>query len=368
MHPPSRIPSADDMLSFLLRHIVDPPKDEAPACPTQVSFIDDAVTSALAPHLRRLRIQVETLTLADGLTDYIKRFSDRMINDDRALRSESAERPGLLSVPHVTPDLLSQLMVAATSMYKAQPWQNIPEHVALRVLLPADSNKRRERFFLTVLGSDEKVMGFALMPSLHDLRKKYRRTVLHRTGEMEAEPDLRIAPDVLVCASCGRRVVEQIDQDGRRFVYRCAGCKRLLYCDQTCQRRDWSRNHRYECKQAAQDSEFVFRRDEWGWLKRELACLFVDPTAVPFDDLDGFEQYKWPFVDNQSPPLYPVAFASVQGAAARVTLPTQREIQIMVDVARTLMECVRTPPKDGVIHFSSGVSVSVAENLADSLP
>ncbi|PXF45719.1 hypothetical protein BWQ96_04487 [Gracilariopsis chorda] len=369
MRPASQPPSPTDMLSFLLSHIVDPPKNQPVALPTQVSFIDQSVTEALAPHLRRLNIEVATLTLADGLSDYVKRFSDKMISDDRATRSDTSERPGLLSVPHVSASLISKLTTAACKMYAAQPWRNIAEHLALRVLLPADSEKRRQRFFLTVLGSDEKIMGFALMPSLHDLRSKYRRAVLHRTDGLEDDGEQgRIAPDVLVCASCGRRVEEQLAEDGRRFVHRCAACKRLLYCDETCQRRDWAQRHRSECETAAADAEYVFRRDEWGWLKRELVCLFVDPTSVPFDDLDGFELFKWPFVREQSPPLYPLTFASVQGFTTRVALPTKKEIEVMIDIARTLTECVRPPPKDGVIHLASGVSISVAENLADSLP
>lgn len=369
--PPSRCPSAADLFTFLLDHIEKPPEGELSVLPSHVSFVDEAVTAAVAPHLARLRVRCETLTLADGVMDYIKRFSTKMVERGRATRSNAAERPGLLSVGGVTPAQISLLMEAAVAMHNTAPWTRIPEHVALQIRLPSHQPHQsyRQRFYVTILGSDEKVYGFALVASLAMLRDKYRRVMSNRTGNggIDVKP---IASDVYVCAACGRRVGEN-GPGSERWVNRCTGCRRLLYCDEECQRVDWRMRHMRECHEAKDDPDYVFRREQWEWLDRELALLFLDPTAIPFDDLDSFSTHRWKFINDQSPPLYPLGFVSVQasdGVTSRRDLPTADEINTMTLVAQGLTECVSTPPSDSILHLANGVSISLAENLAESIP
>lgn len=366
---PAQPPNATTLFSFLLDHIHSPPEGERSIRPTHVSFVDPAVTALVAPHLARLKIHCDSLTLADGVMDYIKKFSTRLVEADRATRSEAAERASILSIPSITPPLVKQLATSSAAMYAAQPWARIPEHVALQIRLPTASNddRYRSRFYVTVLGSDEKVFGFALLSSLNMLRDKYRRVMSKRTGNHIND----VAPtpsDVFACASCGRRVGE----DGpEHWANRCAGCHRLFYCDQTCQQNDWRHRHRDECADAKEDPQYIFKREQWAWLDREMALLFLDPTAIPFDDLDAFDKHEWPYIKDASPPLYPLPFISVQasdGITSRRDLPTEKEISIMTLVAQGLTECVSTPPADGVLHFANGVSVSLAENLAESIP
>lgn len=369
---PGQKPPADEMFLFLLRHISHPPEGEKCVRPTDVSFIDASVTQVVAPHLTRIGIRCDTLTLADGAIDYIKRYSDRLVERGRATRSDAAERPSLLSAPHVTPSQVGDFMKAAVAMFNAAPWTRIPEHVALQIRLPSPSTEDlyRQRYYVTILGSDKKVFGFALVASLTMLRDKYRRVMGKRTGDIDSSSDVRpIASDVFVCAACGRRVGE--DSGADHYVNRCAGCHRLLYCDEKCQRADWRLRHRGECQEARQNRNYLFRREQWAWLDRELALLFLDPTAIPFDDLDAFSTHSWQFVADQSPPLYPLAFASVQasdGVTTRRGLPTAEELVVMTLVAQGLTECVSTPPSDGILHLANGTSISLAENLAESIP
>lgn len=366
--PPSSKPSTAHLLGFLLDHIHQPPAGEPSVRPTHVSFVDQSAALALAPHLARLKIYCDCLTLADGVIDYIKKFSTKLVQTDRATRSEAAERAGLLSISSVRSADILALTTAAVAMYDAQPWSRIPEHVALQIRLPATPTERyRDRFYVTVLGSDEKVYGFALLPSLNRLRDKYRRVMSKRTGNTIDE-FAAVPSDVYVCASCARRVG---DENAERWVNRCAGCHQLLYCNEVCQQMDWRKRHRQECKQAIESTDFVFDRPEWAWLDRELALLFLDPTAIPFDDLDAFDHFDWPFVENASPPLYPLPFVSVQasdGFTSRRDLPNGKEVAIMTAVAQGLTECVSTPPTDSTLHLASGASISLAENLAEIIP
>lgn len=384
-NPASEKPNASSILSFLLRHISNPPSDEISKRPTHVSFVDAHVTKLLQPHLKRLKIDVGTLTIADGLDDYIKKFSNKLIEMERASRGDAAERPGLLSVKNITPLMAGEMANAAVNMFRDATWHRIPEHLALEVRLPTTGNdKYRDKYYVTVLGSDKKgVQGFALMASLSNLRDKYRRAMLSKTGntadsDEEGEQSDKVdrkksglsEEDVLLCAGCGRRVGQTFSSDGAKYVERCGGCKRLLYCNGTCQKLDWRKRHRNECEAAKDDKAYAFKRDEWAWLKRELALLFLDPTSIPFDDLEAYEEHGWRFVDFVSPPLYPLPFVTIQTKGPlgnKMDRPMAKELHYMTLIAKALTEIASPPPQEGILHLASGVSISFAENLAESI-
>lgn len=445
IHKPASLrPRPSDIFAFILDHMKTPPEGEASIHPTHISFVDRDLASALNPHLTRLKIKCEHLTMADGVMDYMAKFSDRLVEKGQATRGDSGERPGMMSSTGVTQEMVAALMRAATEMHAVQPWKRIPEHVALEVRLPSkgvmmnghlggggssSSNgdvgntiggkhnqnadggmpnqkqpsrpvidrkkiRNRDKFYVTVLGCDDSVYGFVLMSSLAMLRDKYRRVIGKRTGvdtstRLPSSDDedgslssnentdysnnafcSALASDVLVCAMCGCRVGEE-GPGTERWVNRCSACRRLYYCDEACQRKDWGLRHRKECEAAQNDSEYVFIRPEWAWIDREVALLFLDPTAVPFDDLDGFTQHGWDAVLSTSPPLYPLPVVSIQtsdGLSSRRDVPTAKEIIALTHIANGLKECVSVPPKDGTLHLTNGISVSLAENLAESIP
>lgn len=392
--PASQKPDAFAMLSFLADHVLHPPEGEARRRPTHVSFVDEGVTEVLKPMLSKLKVETGTLSLADGIQEYTKLLSNRMVELEKATRGEAAERPGILSVKGVTAQLGRDLCSAALEMFQARPWKGIPEHIALEIRLPSGDgeDRYRDRYYVTVLGSSGNVQGFALMASLTKLREKYRRAVLNKGEALQELSDedeedqgdddafgvarkghsvSQTMDDVLLCGACGRRVGESAAADGAKYVDRCGGCRRLLYCNERCQKLDWRERHRSECQQATTDPEYIFKRDEWAWLQRELALLFLDPTSIPFDDLDATEKYGWDYVQEVSPPLYPLAFATVEGTATgtnRMDRPTLKEFRFMTLIAKALTECVSPPPIEGTLHLASGVSISVAENLARSVP
>lgn len=463
IHKPASLrPRPSDIFAFILDHMKSPPDGEASIRPTHVSFVDRDLELALNPHLTRLKIKCEHLVMADGVMEYMSKFSDRLVERGQATRGDSGERPGMMSGKGVTKEMIAALMRAATEMHEVQPWKRIPEHVALEVRLPSEgvmmndrhlgsggsssssnnnssntnSNgdvgntidgkhnqyadggsmpnqkqssrpvidrkkiRNRDKFYVTVLGCDDSVYGFVLVSSLAMLRDKYRRVIGKRTGVDMSRTRLpsssssdddddnstssnnentdhsnngfcsALASDVLVCAMCGTRVGEE-GPGTERWVNRCSACRRLYYCDEVCQYKDWGLRHMMECEAAQNDSEYVFIRPEWAWIDREVALLFLDPTAVPFDDLDGFTQHGWDAVLSTSPPSYPLPVVSVQtsdGLSSRRDVPTAKEIIALTHIANGLKECVSVPPNDGTLHLTNGLSVSLAENLAETIP
>lgn len=376
--PASRRPDARALLDFLLAHISDPPAGEPRRRPTHVSFTDGAVVDACGPALKRLEIVCGFLTLADGVRDYVATFSDKLVKMERASRGDSAEQPGLLSVAGVTAESAGGLMRRAVGMYRAEPWAKVRESLSIEAVVPSmpGGKVRKLRYYVSVLGSGGKVVGFAVMASLEALREKWKRSTEGAMGDLslgeddeeeQASPEAKLGE--LLCAHCGHRVGETAEEDGCKYVHRCGACQRLLYCDEQCQKLDWGRRHREECSSALADKDFVFRRDEWTWLRRELALLFVDPTSVPFDDLDAGEEHGWPSIEDASPPLYPIAFVTIEGpggsaAGRRVDRPTAEEVHTLTLLATALTECSAPPPAGGEILLPNGVVLRVAEDLA----
>lgn len=418
IHRPASVPPPTSaLLTFLLHHISNPPSPATPIRPTHVSFVDSNVTLAVKSHLEKLAMVVDTLTLADGVSDYMRMFADKLVESDRATRSDAAERPGLLSNPSVTSDLVTKLMTRAVRMHQIQPWNRIPEYIALRVTLPLQpeyaskttTTDNKLTMYVSVLGGEGSVMGFAAVPSLSTLRQKFRRVMAGRgkaTLDVDADDtddaDIlglrRIVPtDICLCAACGAPVAsEATTEQGQtgHWAWRCAQCRFVHYCDRSCQRDDWKRRHRAECHrllEAENDGsshnytdpvqtnrtkllharrELAQARKEWSWVYRELALLFMDPTAVPFDDLDHFDTFKWPYVSSASPPLYPLPFVSVQDStsfSSRRDLPSYNEVRALTLIANALCQCTSVPSMDGSVHLDGDVVISVAENLAEAV-
>lgn len=389
IHSPASVrPGPSDLVSFLLDHMLHPPADEPRQRPTHVSFIEDEIVELCSPVMTRLKVECGMLTLADGVTEYVKMFSDKLVKNERASRGDAAEYPGILSVPGVTVKGAELLMREAVAMYRAAPWEGINESIAIEVKLPPppkSKSRGKLRYYVTVLGSGGNVKGFAVMAGLDSLRTKYRRSKEGSLAELSIDDDGEDARSKLLtgepkspestlgellCAQCGSRVGEEVEGDSCRYVNRCGGCKRLLYCDDRCQQIDWGTRHRSECALAAKDENYIFQRSEWGWLRRELALLFVDPTSVPFDDLDAGEQHGWPFIGDVSPPLHPMSFVTVEGSGdaltRKVDRPTADEVRVITMVSAALEQCTAPPPKDGDMLLANGVVLRVAEDLASS--
>lgn len=371
--PPGERPDARQLLRALLQHVISPPTGERRARPTHVSVVSERDGDLLRPHVEgRLRAELGVLTLADGVADYVRAFSDKLVEAGRATRADAADRPGILTSGKVTRTAASELAAAAVAMHGAAPWKRIADALALAIRVPSSGVV----YYASVLGgSADSVRGVALMPTLSALRAKYRRAnSLSAPAEKEK---VSVDRDALLCGACGKRVAQpaalHTNSGDGAFVHRCGGCRRVLYCDKKCQRADWKRRHRVECARVGGDADAVLdQRDEWKWMSRELALLFVDPTAVPFDDLDAFDEHDWPFIDGQGedPPYYPFAFVSVVGAslalAPRVERPNADEVEVLTAVARALVECAAPPPPDTTMHLAGGASIAVREDLRES--
>jgi len=127
------------------------------------------------------------------------------------------------------------------------------------------------------------------------------------------------------CAFCG---AEQL-----LVTYRCTQCKVAYYCNEKCQRKDWS-VHKQECYNNAlwnQKLERPFLQ------RKEMTVIYCSETAVPFDDLDLQAKYSWPLYPCEE--NFPVAFVVVvNDGETSLDRPNKEELQWLTKLCEVLVE------------------------------
>ena len=86
-------------------------------------------TSGLLPHLSRLHIKCEALSLSNGVADYLRKFSDKLFASQRFTRSDDGEQPGTLAVPGVTHNAVHAFVNEAVRMCDIGSYSRIPDDI-----------------------------------------------------------------------------------------------------------------------------------------------------------------------------------------------------------------------------------------------
>uniref|UniRef100_A0A6T6B3W4 MYND-type domain-containing protein n=1 Tax=Compsopogon caeruleus TaxID=31354 RepID=A0A6T6B3W4_9RHOD len=315
--PAGSYPDPQAILNLILDEILDPMADNPQNRPMQVAFVDSNLTDALRPVLKTLEIETTSLSRADGVSEFLQAFSQRIVEKENAAISDSSNHPGLLSVPLVTASLVHRVMTACLNMQERQPWKIIPENVGLFCYYSG------ERVVVTVLGSAGRSQGFAVTRSPRAAKHKYRKAMgLDLT---DYGPTMR-----MLCGSCGT------EPEAGSNSHRCAGCRSIFYCNENCQSRDWTAMHWNECDKLKRgDLDFVSRAC---WALRELVVLFMEESAVPFDDLDALEKYNWPTGEPPQSHLIPFVNITNLGFEPRIERPTPEELTMIRCIADGISE------------------------------
>jgi len=125
--------------------------------PTRLYVDHPEDVAALTPGLAALQVQCvyrHPLALADAV----------IADMERSLGS-ATPRPGLLSIPSVTPPLVGHLYQLAAQWYQATPWRWLNDHHPFAIrCLPEDAPR-----YAVVMGSGGEVFGLAVYETLADL-------------------------------------------------------------------------------------------------------------------------------------------------------------------------------------------------------
>ncbi|OSX69296.1 hypothetical protein BU14_1650s0002 [Porphyra umbilicalis] len=411
---PAEHPPPLELLRFALASMAEPAGDNGPRVrPDVVTFLDEATTALATPPLAAAGMEAQTLTLAEGVSEYVASLSNKMVEKDTAAVGDVSGHPGLLRSPGVTVDVLRSMHASAAAMAAARPWRYLPERLALRVTA-LDGRV----YFVSVFGSDGDATGFVAAPSLVALQAKFTRATGMGTPVLAdgVEVPSVYGGEVVLCAACGRRLAEKgrprprppcagatgRSADGAAAgddgvsgtpVNRCSRCHAVYYCGRPCQVRDWAARHHAECTDAEAGPRLA-ARPEGVWVRRELALILCDPTAVPFDDLDAIAEHGLGGMagdpDKPKPDaggvLYPVPFVTVAGAGAGgggggaagsdaagltakpgVERPGLQELELLDAVARALAE-VTEPPARGVEVAAHGLRFCTERDMSAPPP
>jgi uncharacterized protein DUF6930 len=154
-HPPTAEALFEELLQAMRRPVWGAGRARRPTR-LYVDHPEDAI--ALAPGLAALQVQCvyrHPLALADAVIADM----ERSLGPDKP-------RPGLLSIPSVTPPLLGHLYQLAAQWYQATPWRWLNDHHPFAIRCLPEASPR----YAVVMGSGGEVWGVAVYDTLADLQ------------------------------------------------------------------------------------------------------------------------------------------------------------------------------------------------------
>ena len=162
-------PTTDDLLEELLQAMRRPALGAGRARRPSRLYMDSAEDVAvLAPLLATLRIAcVYRPTLA---------MADAVMAEMEAQVGGYVARPGLVSIPSVTPPLLGHLYELAAQFYQRRPWGWFHDRHPFAIACPPEASPR----YAIVMGSGGEVFGLAVYDRLEDLRSVFTSPVAAR--------------------------------------------------------------------------------------------------------------------------------------------------------------------------------------------
>jgi hypothetical protein len=355
------------------------------------------------------------LAEAEGVREFMRRFAENLVAKGKGATSTASESPGLIQTlmlggerrdgfgaqryvlrPLAVSDATAAVAIyyrLACLWYERRPWEHVHESWLFRVESICGAQAftgsvpealRRHMRFLVVLGGE--APGFVGLPSVRAARKRYASSVcarkeanaspgictdsqeLAQSGTPSYTPSDVVAslsedniPDVVLCAYTGRVIPGP-------YAYRCSRCKNAYYLDREAQKADWQR-HAPECESMAtshalaselthlakQGPPLIFRHF---WRYAEVVQLYMEESALCFDDLDAIEEHNWP-IANKGLHAWPVPFVTVGGHSMprpSVERPNLEELSWMIAIMSWMLE------HQGIEQLQTGMQMPTWKN------
>eukprot|EP00871_Galdieria_phlegrea_P003560 jgi/Galph1/4204/GphlegSOOS_G2869.1 len=319
--PASQLPAPNSVLLFLLQVMINPQTGEQPRRPSMITFTEEPLEAALKENLRGMDVETDVLQPAEGIDNFVRKLSKSLIDKQLATISDGNERPGLLCKENVTSSMIEALFTVAADMKEKAPWRLLLENEVYGIFIEDIFR------FVIVLGSSNNVYGLAVSSSLQYFKNKYCQAM---------GLAMSYRPKMILCGYCSR---EQLV-----FTFRCTGCKKIYYCNESCQQKDWSL-HKEECKKMRKEGQDSVSISRQIWKRKEMTLLFCEKTAIPFDDLDAQEHYHWPLPRGDQD-CFPVPFVTVyEDSTFSLDRPSKEELLWLTRLCSILTQIETKPSK-----------------------
>jgi len=164
-HPPT----AEALFAELLRAMRRPAWGAGGARRPTRMYLDNAEdVAALTPRLEALNIQC--------IYRPVLAMADEVLGEMETHIGHYQPRPGLVSIPAVTPQLLGHLYHLAAQFYQASPWSWFHDHHPFAIQCPPEETPR----YAIVMGSGGETFGLAVYDQLEDVRLMFTSPVSPR--------------------------------------------------------------------------------------------------------------------------------------------------------------------------------------------
>jgi hypothetical protein len=158
-----RFPKPEKVYNFLvqtMRETLEQNNNQPPHRPSVVIFTSKRIYSALLKNISEvLRVTPKYWTEEENQgfgDDFVVRYSKKLVEKMSFGESTASNKPGLLTIPDVTPNFVGELFKAGSAFYKTAIWRRLKQNQVFTI-----SWKKETRFFL-VTGNNFLESGFMM--------------------------------------------------------------------------------------------------------------------------------------------------------------------------------------------------------------
>ncbi|GMI43211.1 hypothetical protein TrCOL_g2609 [Triparma columacea] len=284
---PHKMPTPEEVAKLIIEAVLNPQDKGAQRRPSKVVFTSSGLYHWCKTSLKEIVIEpcwVENM--ADGLGEYIKEISKKMVQDGKADRDESTAELKSMDSKYGK-DKARAFYEVYKEMLEKKPWGTMNERQCFRV---EGAGKDGRPIWVASVGSgqggSDGLFGVAVFRSRMDLEKRMAG------GKGVWRPQPRCA-----------RGRERNGVDGVKLkrckppLFDMVTGEELVFSSGAAQKEVWGKVKKTKGELKERDEGVGKGKDWWG--ESEMSVLYKHITNVPFDELDSIDLEGYEVADRE---------------------------------------------------------------------
>lgn len=284
--------------------------------------------------LADINIESTQLHEADGISDYVKKISENLVQNNIANIGEASNNPSLTSGQGITKDVVKAMYDSGAELLKSKPWATLSSRLAFKIEVKGESQiypglkmPKGLAYCSVVAEEEDKLFGIALFYSRMDLESRFLPPSYH---SKVFRHQLRCSYTDLTESELGSKLkrIKPRSYDIRTGM-------EILYSSGDAQKSHWKEVKPFMKPLSHRDEGIETGRQFWDVKNGEASLLFKHLTNIPFDDLDEIKAEKYKICakefgggDDKSL-LHPAPSSLVNGEMKRVKVSERPNLVIL---------------------------------------